>query len=117
MTGYIPKGKTLLEIAYDYISSLETPTSFNDLWNHICTETGLSSEEAANKVAAVGYTGKNNPLSSTSYSTVIPDVKGLIIFAIIAAIALISKKIRKKPLSPILLILISAGLGIVMYSI
>jgi chromate transporter len=47
----------------------------------------------------------------------IPDVKGLIIFAIIAATALISKKIRKKPLSPILLILISAGLGIVMYSI
>ena len=47
----------------------------------------------------------------------IPDVKGLIIFAIIATTALISKKIRKKPLSPILLILISAGLGIVMYSI
>ena len=43
--------KPLLEIAYDYISSLETPTSFNDLWDHICTEAGLSSEEAANKVA------------------------------------------------------------------
>ena len=30
-------------------------------------------------------------------STVIPDVRGLIIFSVIAAIAVISKKIRKKP--------------------
>lgn len=50
-------------------------------------------------------------------STVKADVKGLIIFTIIALIATITKKIRKRPLSPILLILISAGLGIVMYSI
>ena len=50
-------------------------------------------------------------------STVIPDVKGAIIFAIIAVTAAISKKVRKKPLSPILLILISAGLGMAMYSI
>ena len=50
-------------------------------------------------------------------STVIPDVKGVIIFAIIAVTAVISKKVRKKPLSPILLILISAGLGMAMYSI
>lgn len=50
-------------------------------------------------------------------STVLPDVRGLIIFAVIAATALISKKIRKKPISPILLILISAGLGMALYSI
>jgi len=50
-------------------------------------------------------------------STVIPDVKGLIIFAIIAAAAVIFKKVRKKPLSPILLILMSAGIGMVVYSI
>jgi chromate transporter len=50
-------------------------------------------------------------------STVIPDVRGLIIFSVIAAIAVISKKIRKKPLSPILLILISAGLGMLTYSL
>ena len=49
--------------------------------------------------------------------TVVTDVKGLIIFAIIAAIAVIFKKVRKKTLSPILLILISAGLGMVIYSI
>jgi predicted peptidase len=47
---------------------------------------------------------------------VTPDIKGLVIFAVIVAVALIFKKIRKKPISPILLILISAGLGIVMYS-
>ena len=50
-------------------------------------------------------------------STVIPDIKGLIIFFMIAVAAAVTKKIRKKPLSPILLILISAGLGMVMYSI
>lgn len=53
---------------------------------------------------------------STS-DALVPDGKGLIIFAVIAATAVISKKIRKKPLSPILLILISAGLGMAMYSI
>ena len=50
-------------------------------------------------------------------SAVIPDVKGMIIFTIIAAAAVLSKKVRKKPLSPIVLILISAGLGMAMYSI
>lgn len=50
-------------------------------------------------------------------STVIPDGKGLIIFVFIVATAMASKKIRKKPLSPILLILISAGLGMIIYSI
>ena len=50
-------------------------------------------------------------------SAVIPDVKGLMIFAVIALTAVISKKIRKKPLSPIVLILVSAGLGIALYSL
>ena len=49
-------------------------------------------------------------------STPIPDMKGLIIFAVIASTAVIFKKIRKKPLSPIVLILISAGLGMALYS-
>ena len=48
---------------------------------------------------------------------VAPDVKGLIIFSVIAVTAVIYKKIKEKPLSPILLILLSAGLGMVMYSI
>ena len=50
-------------------------------------------------------------------SAVIPDVKGLMIFAVIALTAVISKKNRKKPLSPIVLILVSAGLGMALYSL
>lgn len=50
-------------------------------------------------------------------STVSPDIRGLIIFAIIAVISLLFKKFRKKNVSPILLILISAGLGMAAYSI
>ena len=50
-------------------------------------------------------------------STIVPDTKSLIIFAVIVLIAGIFKKIRKKTLSPILLILMSAGLGMVLYSI
>ena len=46
-----------------------------------------------------------------------PDLKGLVIFVTVAATAIICKKVRKKPISPILLILISALLGIVTYSI
>lgn len=48
-------------------------------------------------------------------SKIIPDVKGIIIFLIIAAVVILAKKIRKKPLSPIFLILISAGLGMSFY--
>lgn len=46
-----------------------------------------------------------------------PDVRGIIIFAILVAIALIFKTIKKKKLSPILMILVSAGLGMLLYSI
>lgn len=46
-----------------------------------------------------------------------PDVKGIIILAILVATALIFKKIKKKKPSPILMIFISAGLGILLYSV
>jgi chromate transporter len=46
-----------------------------------------------------------------------PDVRGIIILAILIAIALLFKKIKKKKPSPILMILISAGLGMLLYSI
>ena len=45
------------------------------------------------------------------------DFKGIIIFAILVIIALIGKFIFKKKPSPILMILISAGFGMVIYSI
>ena len=45
------------------------------------------------------------------------DIKGSIILAILIAVAFVFKKITKKKPSPILMILISAGLGIFMYSV
>ena len=45
------------------------------------------------------------------------DIKGIIIFAIVVAIALIFKKIKGKKPSPILMIAISAFLGMAIYSL
>ena len=45
------------------------------------------------------------------------DIKGIIIFAIVVAIALIFKKIKGKKPSPILMIAISAVLGMAIYSL
>lgn len=50
-------------------------------------------------------------------NAITPDIKGLIIFAVIVAVAQILRKTLKKPTSPILLILISAGLGMLVYSV
>ena len=46
-----------------------------------------------------------------------PDFKGIIILAILVAISLIFNMTKKKKPSPILMILISAGLGMLLYSI
>lgn len=46
-----------------------------------------------------------------------PDIRGIIILAILVSVALIFKRIKKKKPSPILMILISAGLGMLLYSI
>ena len=48
--------------------------------------------------------------------TVAIDFKGIIIFAILIAISVVAKLALKKKPSPILMILISAGLGMMMYS-
>lgn len=53
----------------------------------------------------------------TVYALPSPDWKGIIIFAIIVGIAVLSKLIIKKKPSPIVMILISAGLGMIIYSI
>ena len=45
------------------------------------------------------------------------DVRGIIILAILVAFALVFKKIKKKKPSPILMILVSAGLGMLIYSV
>ncbi len=43
------------------------------------------------------------------------DWKGLVIFAIVAIIAIVYKHFRKKSISPILLIVLSGGMGMLMY--
>ena len=50
-------------------------------------------------------------------SEIFPDVRGIIILATLVAFALVFKKIKKKKPSPIFMILISAGLGMLLYSI
>ena len=54
---------------------------------------------------------------SSLKSGVDPDIRGIIILAILVAAAMIFKKIKKKKPSPILMILVSAGLGMLLYSI
>ena len=46
-----------------------------------------------------------------------PDYKGLLIFAIVAVLSWVYKRIAGKKPSPILLILVSAALGILLYSL
>lgn len=54
---------------------------------------------------------------STIRGGISPDIRGIVILAILIAVSLIFKKIKKKKPSPILMILISAGLGMLIYSI
>lgn len=53
---------------------------------------------------------------STFGNPVRPDVKGLVILAILATIHILCLKIKKKRPSPIVMILVSAGLGLIAYS-
>ena len=46
-----------------------------------------------------------------------PDLRAIAILALLVTIALVFQKIKKKKPSPIVMILISAGLGMVLYSI
>ena len=54
---------------------------------------------------------------TTLTSKISPDIRGIIILAILVTISLVWKKIEKKKPSPILMILISAGLGMLFYAI
>lgn len=54
---------------------------------------------------------------STIHGGISPDVRGIVILAILVAVSTIFKKIQKKKPSPILMILLSAGLGMLFYSI
>ena len=54
---------------------------------------------------------------STIGDAMIVDWKGIVIFAVLAALYYTLLKVKKKRLSPILIILISAGLGLLMYGL
>ena len=54
---------------------------------------------------------------SSIKSSFSPDIRAIIILALLITIHIVFKKIKKKKPSPILMILISAGLGIAFYSI
>ena len=41
--------KSLIEIAYEFVSKSKTPVHFDDIWNHVKKEAGLSEEDAAKK--------------------------------------------------------------------
>ena len=56
-------------------------------------------------------------VTSISESIINFDYKALIIFAVISGISIGYKKITKKVMSPILLIVITAGLGIIFYGL
>ena len=56
-------------------------------------------------------------VTNISESVINFDYKALIIFAVISGISIGYKKITKKVMSPILLIVISAGLGIIFYGL
>ena len=73
-------------------------------------------------VALILATGATMLLSTllgitTVRGGIAPDIKGIIILAILITIALTIKKALKKKPSPIVMILISAGLGMIFYSI
>ncbi len=55
-------------------------------------------------------------LSSLSL-TLSPDIRGIAIFAAVAVCSLVYKRLTKKKMSPIIVILISAALGMILYSV
>lgn len=69
---------------------------------------GLSSEAVSSYSSATG---------SLSSGAVVPDYKGIFIFVFLIVIHVLWKHFRKKTISPILMLLLSAGLGLVVYGV
>lgn len=68
----------------------------------------LSSEAAASYSSATG---------SPSSGAIVPDYKGIFIFVFLIVLHVLWKHFRKKTISPILMLLLSAGLGVVVYGV
>ena len=69
---------------------------------------GLSSEAVSSYSSATG---------SLSSGAVVPDYKGIFIFVFLIVLHVLWKHFRKKTISPILMLLLSAGLGMVVYGV
>ena len=69
---------------------------------------GLSSEAVSSYSSATG---------SLSSGTVVPDYKGIFIFVFLIVLHVLWKHFRRKTISPILMLLLSAGLGVVIYGV
>lgn len=69
---------------------------------------GLSSKAAASYSSATG---------SLSSGAVVPDYKGIFIFVFLIVLHVLWNHFRKKTISPILMLLLSAGLGMVVYGV
>lgn len=69
---------------------------------------GLSSGAAASYSSATG---------SLSSGVVVPDYKGIFIFVFLIVLHVLWKHFRKKTISPILMLLLSAGLGMLVYGV
>lgn len=64
--------------------------------------------------AAASYSSATGSLSS---GVVVPDYKGIFIFVFLVVLHVLWKHFRKKTISPILMLLLSAGLGMVVYGV
>ena len=82
------------------VRSVDDIGSLLNLW--------LSSEAAASYSSATG---------SLSSGAVVPDYKGIFIFVFLIVLHVLWKHFRKKTISPILMLLLSAGLGMVVYGV
>lgn len=69
---------------------------------------GLSSKAVSSYSSATG---------SLSSGAVVPDYKGIFIFVFLIVLHVLWKHFRKKTISPILMLLLSAGLGVVVYGV
>lgn len=69
---------------------------------------GPSSEVVSSYSSATG---------SLSSGAVVPDYKGIFIFVFLIVLHVLWKHFRKKTISPILMLLLSAGLGVVVYGV
>ena len=88
------------------LGTLFSVRSVDDIGSHL--NLGLSSEAVSPYSSATG---------SLSSGAVVPDYKGIFIFVFLIVLHVLWKHFRKKTISPILMLLLSAGLGVVVYGV